>query len=294
MKENYPKISIVTPVYNQVDYIEETICSIINQQYPNLEYIIIDGGSTDGTLDIIKKYEDKITKWISEPDTGLYNAINKGFKFSTGEIMAWLNADDIYFKDTFNKVAEVFSIFQQVNWLQGIPVCIDKKSRVVSVNNLKYWYKYNYYVKDYAWIQQESVFWRRSLWEKTGSTLSEIYKYAGDIELWTRFFRYENLYSARFTLGAFRLRDNNQLSLDHINDYYKEANTIIDFEVNNVISAQEKSIVKKLRKLRRRQKQRLLVVNFFFKFLYKKALTKYCGNPLIVEFNRETQKFITR
>ncbi len=294
MKEDFPKISIVTPVYNQVDYIEETILSILNQQYPNLEYIIIDGGSTDGTVDIIRKYEDKITKWISEPDKGIYNALNKGFKSTTGEIMAWLNADDIYFKDTFNKVAEVFSTFEQVNWVQGIPVCIDKKSRVISINDLKIWHKYNYYIKEYAWIQQESVFWRRPLWEKAGGTLSEVYKYAGDIELWTRFFRYENLYATRFPLGAFRLRDSNQLSLDNLTDYYKEANSIIEHEVNNMISKDDKSVVNKLVRLRKKSKRKFYFANLLFSNWYKKTLKKYGNKPLVIEFNRETQKFEIR
>ena len=83
----YPKISIVTPVFNQVQYLEQTILSIITQDYPNLEYIIIDGGSTDGTVDLIRKYEAHLTYWVSEPDNGMYHAIQKGFEHSTGEIM---------------------------------------------------------------------------------------------------------------------------------------------------------------------------------------------------------------
>lgn len=100
-----PKISIVTPSYNQGQFIEETIRSVLLQNYPNLEYIIIDGGSNDETIEIIKKYEQWITYWVSEKDNGQAHAINKGFKRSTGEIVAWLNSDDVYYTNTLNHVA---------------------------------------------------------------------------------------------------------------------------------------------------------------------------------------------
>lgn len=105
---NWPKISIVTPSYNQGQFIEETILSVLNQNYPNLEYIIIDGGSTDNTIAIIKKYENRITYWISEPDNGQSHAINKGFRKCTGEIFAYLNSDDCYYPGALTEVANIY------------------------------------------------------------------------------------------------------------------------------------------------------------------------------------------
>jgi glycosyltransferase involved in cell wall biosynthesis len=102
------KISIVTACLNSVDYIEETIRSILNQNYPDLEYIIIDGGSTDGTIEVIKKYKSQLKYFISEKDLGHANALNKGFKVSTGEIMAYLNADDIYMPWTLKTISKIF------------------------------------------------------------------------------------------------------------------------------------------------------------------------------------------
>ena len=107
-KQTYPKISIVTPSYNQGKYIEQTIQSVLSQNYPNLEYIIIDGGSSDNTVEIIKKYEGQLTYWISEPDAGQTDAINKGYSRCTGDIFNWINSDDYYEADVFFKLAQIF------------------------------------------------------------------------------------------------------------------------------------------------------------------------------------------
>lgn len=106
--ENLPRITIITPSLNQGKFIEETICSVLNQNYPNLEYIIIDGGSTDETVDIIKKYENRIAYWVSEPDKGQSDAINKGLALATGDIFNWLNSDDVYLPDTLLSVGRYF------------------------------------------------------------------------------------------------------------------------------------------------------------------------------------------
>ena len=119
MTQTFPKISIVTPSYNQGKYIEQTILSVINQNYPNLEYIIIDGGSTDETVDIIKKYEQYITYWVSEKDNGQSHAINKGIEKCTGEIFNWLNSDDWYEPDTLLKIANEFMDDTSLEFVSG-------------------------------------------------------------------------------------------------------------------------------------------------------------------------------
>lgn len=118
MKNNLPLISIVTVSYNTVSVIEQTILSVINQTYPNIEYIIIDGGSTDGTVDIIKKYSDKVSYWVSEPDKGIYNAMNKGIIQAHGEFLNFMNAGDTFYdKDVLSKV---FSVKREEDFLVGI------------------------------------------------------------------------------------------------------------------------------------------------------------------------------
>src|SRR5687768_9471367 len=192
----FPKISIITPCFNQVEYIEECVLSILGQNYPNLEYIIIDGGSTDGTVEVIKKYESQLKYWVSEKDNGLYDALGKGFSHSTGDIMGWLNSDDILHRQSLYVVADIFSNHEQVKWLQGYPTVIDDNGRVIYHRNPRY-SKFAFYLKKYhdgVFIQQESTYWSRSLWNAAGERISDAYKYAGDFELWMRFFQHAEMY----------------------------------------------------------------------------------------------------
>jgi len=118
MSEQFPKISIVTASYNQGQFIEETILSVLNQNYPNLEYILIDGGSTDNSVEIIRKYQQHFTYWVSEKDKGQANAINKGLQLCTGDIFNWLNSDDYLEPGSLHKIAAAFAN-EQVQMVAG-------------------------------------------------------------------------------------------------------------------------------------------------------------------------------
>lgn len=204
-----PKISIITPNYNGSNYIDNTIQSVLNQKYPNLEYIIIDGGSTDGSIDIINNYKNQLFYWVSEPDDGMYHAINKGFSKSTGDIMCWINSDDILWDGALNYVASVFMQNANINWLQGHPTVINEQGVLVynreQVFSKYYFYLYNH-EKSFRFIQQESTFWTRDLWDKTGGFLNTEYTLASDFDLWMRFFKYDTMYCTQKQLGAFRMR----------------------------------------------------------------------------------------
>ena len=159
-----PKITIVTPVFNGAKHIEKTITSVLGQNYPNLEYMIIDGGSTDGTVEIIRKYESKLAYWVSEKDDGMYAAIQKGFDRATGKIMAWINADDYYGDSCFETVAEIFGKYPQVEWLTGLNVHYDEKGRIVDAWRPRPFTRLDFLSGDFMFVQQESTFWKRSLW----------------------------------------------------------------------------------------------------------------------------------
>jgi len=128
---NLPLVTIVTPSLNQGRFIEETILSVLNQDYPNIEYLIVDGGSTDSTLGILKKYSDRLT-WISEQDSGQSNAINKGFKMANGEIVAWLNSDDLYEPGAVIKAVACFTAMQEVMLVYGGANFINEDGKIIA------------------------------------------------------------------------------------------------------------------------------------------------------------------
>ena len=288
MKKNipakYPRISIVTPCLNSGKYLEEAILSVLEQNYPNLEYIIIDGGSTDNSLEIIKKYQKKLTYWISEKDQGMYDAIQKGFEKSTGDIMAWINADDLYHRRSFFIIAEIFSNNSDVNWLVGASTIWDEYGRGVNVYQSRKFTKYDFLMGDFKFVQQESCFFRRVLWEKAGSYVDKALKYAGDFELWVRFFRHEKLYVVDALIGGFRMRSSNQLSLEGMPKYLEEANNILKSEQ---INRKDKIKIKRYRII-------ILILNLFIKIM-EKIMNKYrkieLGQAKNINFDRYKQQF---
>jgi glycosyltransferase involved in cell wall biosynthesis len=225
----YPKISIITPSFNQADYIEYTILSVLSQGYPNLEYIIIDGGSTDGSLDIIKKYADKLTYWVSEPDSGMYDAINKGFAKSSGEILAWINSDDVYFDNAFHTVADIFTQIPKVDWITGRCGYIDRTGNKTRTSKKKIYnrelLRNGFYRSPYSYVvNQNVVFWRKSLWEKVGGC-DKNYRAAGDFVLWMKFSEHAKLYFFDFIFSAFRKHEN-QITTS-LNSYKKEVESSV-------------------------------------------------------------------
>jgi glycosyltransferase involved in cell wall biosynthesis len=163
---NYPKISVITPSYNQGQYIEETILSVLNQNYPNLEYLIMDGGSNDNTVEVIKKYADKITFWVSEKDKGQAEAINKGFKKATGDILCWLNSDDYYFNDTLHYIAKNLDVSKKEILFGEVDHIFEPHGKI-KPSNVKNKYE-NYQLELYDFIIQPGSFWTKKVWEEVG------------------------------------------------------------------------------------------------------------------------------
>ncbi len=201
----FPRISLVTPVYNSAKYIEQTIQSVLAQNYPNLEYFIVDGGSTDGTLDIIRRYESQLSAWLSEPDKGMYDALNKGFARTTGEIMGWISATDQLHTGGLAVVGSVFRDLPEVEWITGRPTGFNEEGMTTLVLEIPHWSRSRFLAGANRYIQQESTFWRRSLWEKAGSRLDCSQRVVGDFDLWLRFFRHAELHPVDALIGGYRV-----------------------------------------------------------------------------------------
>ena len=192
-EQMWPKISIITPSFNQAEFLEETIRSILLQGYPNLEYIVIDGGSTDGSVDILHKYSDLIDYWVSEADKGQGHALNKGFQVATGDWLAWLNSDDIYLPGALHRVAGLIRANENLDWIVGSVVVANEDKvpirKFEPVCETEDWTDLlcNKRVTGSS-LPQPGAFWSRRAWEKAGK-LDETLRYVMDYEYWVRLAR---------------------------------------------------------------------------------------------------------
>jgi glycosyltransferase involved in cell wall biosynthesis len=199
----WPKITIVTPSYNQARFLEATLRSIHDQGYPNLEHIVIDGGSTDGSVEILRRFEDKLAYWVSEPDRGQTDALIKGFSRATGEILAWLNSDDLYEPHTLWEVADFFSRHPEVQFVYGDALWIDTEGRVLKPKKEIAFSRF-IWLYDHNYIPQPSSFWRREIYEAVGG-LDPRFDLAMDADLWIRFAEKTKLVHVRRVWSRMRL-----------------------------------------------------------------------------------------
>lgn len=287
-----PRISIVTPNYNTGKYLEDTILSVLNQDYPRLEYIVVDGGSTDGSLEIIKKYEKHLAWWVSEKDEGMYDALNKGFARSGGEIMGYLNADDKLHPGALFTLARLFTDLPKVKWVHGISAAYDSAGLCVLSRNTERWSKYRYFSGDIHTIQQENVYWRRELWEKAGGRFKAEFKLAGDLELWTRFFQHEPLHITDALIGGFRrLPEGAQASTKYRDQYGEEVGAVFDALQMDPDDQERIKQIKNYKKLKRRlYKTRLFSYTWLHSWLDRK-IEKLQAFPTRVLFDFDAQQF---
>jgi glycosyltransferase involved in cell wall biosynthesis len=181
---NSPLVSIVTPSFNQAHFLESTIHSVLDQDYPNIEYILVDGGSTDGSLEIIRRYSDRLAWWVSEKDRGQTDAINKGFARAKGEILAWLNSDDTYENNAVGEAVAFLLDQPAVGLVYGNANFIDETGRIIGHFPAAQT-SYRRLRRGYVHIPQQSAFWRADLWRKVGP-LDPSFYFAMDYDLWVR------------------------------------------------------------------------------------------------------------
>lgn len=229
-----PMMSLVTPCLNQAKYVEKALQSIHGQGYPYLEHVVMDGGSTDGSLEIIRRYADRIFL-VSEPVGSRYQAIEKGFGKTTGDVMGWLNSDDIYLPGALLAVGEIFRDFPDVEWVTTrFPMGIDGTGALKKIGCFPGFSKRDFLRGDYlatrrsdarGFIPQESTFWRRGLWDRAGASFHEGFNFAADFELWSRFFNHSSLYGVDIPLGCSR-HENNQETKAAFQKYLDEVKSV--------------------------------------------------------------------
>jgi len=202
MDKKFLKISVITPSFNQGKYIEETIKSVLNQNYPNLEYIIVDGGSGDNTVDVLKKYKNSII-YISESDNGQADAVNKGFRMCTGEIIGWINSDDTYKHSILDKINIFFLKNKDVYMVYGDCDKIDQFDNRIGKEDVID-FDYEVLRQKRCFIPQMTVFFRREVLTVVGY-LSLKYNYSMDYEYWLRISKDFKVMRLPFTIANFRI-----------------------------------------------------------------------------------------
>jgi glycosyltransferase involved in cell wall biosynthesis len=202
---SHPQVSIITPSYNQAPFLEATIRSVLDQDYPRLEYIVVDGGSTDGSLDILRRYESRLAALISEPDRGQTDAINKGFAMATGDVLAYLNSDDTYYAGAVAEAVTYLQAHPEVGMVHGDAFYIDEDGHPVarfpsaptSHRNLR---------RGAPKIAQQAAFFRAAVWKMIGP-LDPSFLYAMDYDLWVRISAVTPMAFVPRTWAGFRLHD---------------------------------------------------------------------------------------
>ena len=223
--ETQPLVSIITPSYNQAPFLEQTIQSVLGQDYPRLEYLIVDGGSTDGSPDIIHHYSDRLAWWVSEKDQGQADAINKALRRSKGEIIAWLNSDDLYEPGTITEIVRFFKSNPQIGLAFGNVRAIDDTSRTINVLKYGPWGLAD--LMSFSIIGQPAVFMRRSALEQAGM-LDTSYHYLLDHHLWIRIAQIAEIQYIPRTLAAARYHAAAK-NISHPAEFTSEATRILEW-----------------------------------------------------------------
>lgn len=198
-----PRVSIVTPSFNQVSFLEETILSVLRQDYENIEYIVIDGGSNDGSVDVIRRYQDRLATWVSEPDLGQTDAINKGFQRASGEIVAWLNSDDTYLPEAVSEAVAFLVDNPKAGLVYGDANLIDEDGNILGRFPARQT-EYKQLLRGSVHIPQQTAFFRAELWRQVGPLDTSFY-FAMDYDLWVRLAKISRLHYHPRLWANFRL-----------------------------------------------------------------------------------------
>ena len=199
----HPKVSIITPSFNQGQFLEASMLSVLEQDYPNMEYIVVDGGSKDNSVEVIKKYQDRLTWWVSEKDKGHADALNKGFARATGEILAWLNSDDIYFPNAVSEAVSVLKDHPDVGMVYGDADLIDDSGVKVGQFASKQT-GYRKMLRGSVHIPQATTFFRTDVWQQVGPLDLSLF-FSFDYDLWVRIAKHSKVLYVPRRWAKFRI-----------------------------------------------------------------------------------------
>lgn len=238
--ERLPRISVITPSYNQAHFIERTIRSVLEQGYPDLELIVVDGGSTDGTVDILKRYDNRL-RWVSERDEGQTDAINKGIGMSTGEIIAYLNSDDLYEPGALHAVARHFAAQPDSMWVTGFCRIIDEKDREMR-RAITAWK--NFLLRRFSYrlllvtnpVSQPATFWRRKVVDEIG-LFDKGQHFVMDYDYWLRIGRKHAPAVLETYLAAFRVYTTSKTSSSFLRSFRQELEVAKRHSTSPVLNA---------------------------------------------------------
>ena len=232
------RLTMVTTNYNYGEYLDDCMRSVVHSRgFDRVDYIVMDGGSTDGSVDIIKSHEPSLKHWQSEKDEGMYHAIEAGFALSDAPYMGWLNSDDQLAPWAIQTVLDIFDQLPEVKWITScFPMQARKDGVVISTSTLPGVDNWGFFNGEHirslelpstGWIVQDCTFWRRDLWEEVGGTFDHTLKLAGDFELWARFMMKADLYVVPVPFGIYRVQGANKAIVDR-NAYRDECVTVLN------------------------------------------------------------------
>ena len=244
-----PRITIVTPATARDEYLEATIRSVVYQDYPNLEYIIIEDGTNINRRHVLEKYESNFSWQNCPPGTELCAALNMAFAKSSGEILGWLEPGDLLHTNGLQVIGSVFASFPDVEWITGRPFNFSPSGLPAGLKHLERWTRVRFLAGGNKYIHRDTTLWRRSLWERAGGSLEAEYGLASEFELFVRFFRHARLYSVDALIGGYRTHPGNHSKTGSHRRYNQICDQIADRELAGIKGAYAAKLFRKLTRI---------------------------------------------